>query len=77
MEFEGFRQDELDQLEALLNSEVCEESDDEEYYVEIHIYTHCALSVSFCVLHLNGPFANKKLFSQYMFIHTHNSQHSR
>ena len=28
---EGFRQDEVDQLEALLNSEVCEESDDEEY----------------------------------------------
>ena len=31
VEFEGFRQDEVDQLEALLNSEVCEESDDEEY----------------------------------------------
>ena len=31
MGFEGFRQDEVDQLEALLNSEVCEESDDEKY----------------------------------------------
>ena len=29
VEFEGFRQDEVDQLEALLNSEVCEESGDE------------------------------------------------
>ena len=28
VEFEGFRQDEVDQLEALLYSEVCEESDD-------------------------------------------------
>ena len=25
VEFEGFRRDEIDQLEALLNSEVCEE----------------------------------------------------
>ena len=31
MEFEGFRQDEVDQLEALLKAEVCEESDDKEY----------------------------------------------
>ena len=29
VEFKGFRQDEVDQLEALLNSAVCEESDDE------------------------------------------------
>ena len=31
MEFEGLRQDEVDQLEVLLKAEVCEESDDEEY----------------------------------------------
>ena len=31
VEFEGFSQDEVNQLEALLNSEVCEESDNEEY----------------------------------------------
>ena len=31
VEFEGFSQDEVKQLEALLNSEVCEESDSEEY----------------------------------------------
>ena len=30
VKLEGFRQDEDDQLEELLNSEVCEESDDEE-----------------------------------------------
>ena len=31
VEFKGFRQDEVDQLEALLNSGVFEESDDEDY----------------------------------------------
>ena len=31
VEFEGFRQDKVDHLQALLNSEVCEESNDEEY----------------------------------------------
>ena len=31
VEFEGFRQDKVDQLEVLLKAEVCEESDDEEY----------------------------------------------
>ena len=31
VEFEGFRQDEDDQLESLIISEVCEESDDEQY----------------------------------------------
>ena len=31
VDFEGFRQDKVSELEALLNSGVCEESDDEEY----------------------------------------------
>ena len=31
VKFEGFRQDKVDHLQALLNSEVCEESNDEEY----------------------------------------------
>ena len=31
LKFEGFRQDEVDQLEALLKADVYEESDDEEY----------------------------------------------
>ena len=31
VEFEGLRQDKVNQLEALLNSEVCEESDNQDY----------------------------------------------
>ena len=37
MEFEGYTQDEVDQLEALLNSEMCEESDAEENIQNIYI----------------------------------------
>ena len=37
VEFEGYTQDEVDQLEALLNSEMCEESDAEENIQNIYI----------------------------------------
>ena len=37
VEFEGYTQDEVDQLEALLNSENCEESDAEENIQNIYI----------------------------------------
>ena len=36
-EVEGYTQDEVDQLEALLNSEMCEESDAEENLQNIYI----------------------------------------